>query len=411
MPAALSMDVDPTVILKPGQPIRRRSTRLSATTANASTGVANGTAKKASMKRSVSTNGHEIKPTDSIDELEELQTKVLPAVAAVPNGHTPDVLATEYRNNEEGHEATVALAPTSSLKAGDLRASPLASVKPKIDWEVPRKALHSSIGVVVLALYASSFTIPPLVSVLSVLLVAIFVLDLIRLNNPRFEELYELVCGPLMRESEKHKINGTVWYLIGVIFVLTFYPADIAVVSILILSWADTAASTIGRLWGRYTPPLPRRIPYIGLKFAPRKSTAGYAAAFIMGGIITAIFLGNHASHTAGYESLDTTSLPSLSWSELQSSSWAEIWAWALSFTNFVDTPVSQTPSSWKWDQRVGGGWPGLLVLGLWSGFVTAVSEAMDLEETDDNLTLPVLSGLGICAYVNLLKYIDQRML
>ena len=42
------------------------------------------------------------------------------------------------------------------------------------------------------------------------------------------------------------------------------------------LSWADTAASTIGRLWGRYTPPLPRRIPYTGISYAPRKSTGEY---------------------------------------------------------------------------------------------------------------------------------------
>lgn len=152
---------------------------------------------------------------------------------------------------------------------------------------------------------------------------------------------------------------------------------DIAVVSILILSWADTAASTIGRLWGRYTPPLPRRIPYIGLKFAPRKSTAGYAAAFLMGGVITAVFLGSHAMRTSSYEVTMASSLPSPSWSELSASSWSDIWAWVMSCTNFDNIPVSQASPSWRWDQRVGGGWPGLAVLGLWSGFVTAISEAM----------------------------------
>jgi diacylglycerol kinase (CTP) len=83
-------------------------------------------------------------------------------------------------------------------------------------------------GLVVLGLYAASFTIPPLVSVLSALLIFISVIDLIRLNNPRIEKLYERICGPLMRESEKEKINGTVWYLIGVIFVLTFYPVYVS---------------------------------------------------------------------------------------------------------------------------------------------------------------------------------------
>jgi hypothetical protein len=135
-----------------------------------------------------------------------------------------------------------------------------------------------------------------------------------------------------------------------------------------------------------------------------------------MGGVITAAFLGYHSSHTTlsqgVYEELASESLaPTWSQLDLYSSGWEEIWAWMRSCTNFNGISVVQAPSSWNWEQRVGGGWPGLLVLGLWSGFVTAISEAMDLEETDDNLTLPVLSGLGIWAYVNLLRYIDKRML
>lgn len=53
------------------------------------------------------------------------------------------------------------------------------------------------------------------------------------------------------------------------------------------LSWADTAASTIGRLWGRYTPPLPRRIPYTGISYAPRKSTGEFRP--ILSVLITAL--------------------------------------------------------------------------------------------------------------------------
>ncbi|KAJ3715315.1 hypothetical protein C8R42DRAFT_746186, partial [Lentinula raphanica] len=70
--------------------------------------------------------------------------------------------------------------------------------------------------------------------------------------------------GFLMRESERTTTNGVIWYIIGMNFALTFYPLDVATVSILILSWADTAASTIGRLWaghwGLYTPRLPSRL-------------------------------------------------------------------------------------------------------------------------------------------------------
>jgi diacylglycerol kinase (CTP) len=50
------------------------------------------------------------------------------------------------------------------------------------------------------------------------------------------------------------------------------------------LSWSDTTASTIGRLWGKYTAPLPSHFPGIRLlPFAPRKSLAGFLAATITG--------------------------------------------------------------------------------------------------------------------------------
>lgn len=54
------------------------------------------------------------------------------------------------------------------------------------------------------------------------------------------------------------------------------------------LSWADTNASTFGRLWGRYTPALPKRL--FGLPLAPRKSLAGFLAASITGGLTAVVF-------------------------------------------------------------------------------------------------------------------------
>ncbi len=69
------------------------------------------------------------------------------------------------------------------------------------------------------------------------------------------------------------------------------------------LSWADTAASTIGRLYGYLTPPLPRRQLYIPLPFlrnyklgfARRKSLAGFMAATVTGFAITTAFWGYFA--------------------------------------------------------------------------------------------------------------------
>lgn len=54
----------------------------------------------------------------------------------------------------------------------------------------------------------------------------------------------------------------------------------------------------------------------------------------------------------------------------------------------------------WKGAQvTVSGGWA-LAILGGWSGFAAAASEVVDIFGWDDNLTIPVLSGLGIWGFL-----------
>lgn len=238
------------------------------------------------------------------------------------------------------------------LSTPELLEPPALPAAAKIDWEIPRKALHSSIGFLVLPLYFSRPEIGPIVTALAGGLAFVSAADALRLNCAPFARLYEALLGAFMRESEKKKINGVIWYLVGVIFVLQFYPRDIAVVSILILSWCDTAASTVGRAWGRYTPKLPSSIMFIPI--APRKSLAGAMGAVVTGTLITFAF-----------------------------------WGWAVTPEFIVDeSPV------WHWNQAsTMGGWLGLTALSLCSGLVAGITEALDIGGLDDNLTLPIISG------------------
>lgn len=66
------------------------------------------------------------------------------------------------------------------------------------------------------------------------------------------------------------------------------------------LSWADTAASTLGRLFSRtpYNLPLPRTL--FGLPIAPSKSVVGFLAAWITG---TAVAVGYYGGGPGGGES------------------------------------------------------------------------------------------------------------
>ena len=107
------------------------------------------------------------------------------------------------------------------------------------------------------------------------------------------------------------------------------------------LAFADTAASTIGRLWGSLTPRLPRRLPVIGLPLAPRKSVAGFIAAAFTGAAVVALFWGC-----------------------------------------IVDLGVAEP--MWTWSEglveartHVLSGWTGLSIISLAGGLISGVAEAL----------------------------------
>jgi len=169
-----------------------------------------------------------------------------------------------------------------------------------------------------------------------------------------------------------------IWYILGVVLVLTFFPLDIAVVSILILSWADTSASTFGRLWGRKTRALPRSV--LGLPFAPRKSLAGFIAASITGALTAVAFWGWFA--------------PSVNRPEVS-------WTWADGFSTSPVAGEGRGPLNF-------GGWIGLGIIGVVAGLVSGVAEALDLGTVDDNLSLPVISGACLCGLFKLFSYVSS---
>jgi diacylglycerol kinase (CTP) len=263
-----------------------------------------------------------------------------------------------------------------------------------VDWEIPRKVLHSSIGFLTLSLYLSQSSPTPVIKSLSAALLVVVPCDILRLKWPgpgsKFARLYEKCVGFLMRESEKRKMNGVIWYILGVNFALLVYPLDIAVVAILILSWADTAASTIGRLYGRSTPPLPPQTPILHLPLAPRKSSAGFVAATITGALITTIF----------YKYIGPLGPHGISWTFEHGVRLAP----TTGVGGFVPAAVRSAMRSWGWEGMNTGGWVGLGVLGVVAGLVAGVAEALDLGSLDDNLTLPIISGGCIWGFFKLLS-------
>lgn len=239
--------------------------------------------------------------------------------------------------------------------------------------EIPRKLLHVSIGIFSIYFYSAGIQTTSITPWLFSAFVPITATDYLRLNYDPLNKIYIRLLGPLMRESEYRSLNGVIWYLIGAWFVLTVFPKDIGLMGILLLSWCDTAASTVGRAFGRYTPSLRKG-----------KSLAGSVAAFAVGVSTAAAFWGWLApslgplsgDNDFPFMFTGTIRLPEL-------------------IRNSLGLTENQTSIS---------GWPALSILSIWTGLVASASEAVALFGLDDNLTIPILSGIGMWGFLKIFK-------
>jgi diacylglycerol kinase (CTP) len=234
--------------------------------------------------------------------------------------------------------------------------------------EIPRKILHVSIGFLTIFLYVTGRQPSQIHPVLFTLLIPIAATDVIRHRFPAVNRFYIRCLGALMRESEVDGWNGVISYLLGAWIVLRFCPKDIGVMSVLLLSWCDTAASTFGRLWGHRT-----------WHVRKGKSLAGSIAACITGVITAAVFWGWVTPQMTDYD----TGVNSLAFQGVLS----------------LPASVSETLNLSEAQSKVSG----VLALGamsLWAGVVASASEAVDLWGWDDNLTIPALCGAGLWAFL-----------
>nr|GAT47713.1 predicted protein [Mycena chlorophos] len=360
--------------------------------------------------------------------------------------------------DEEMEESEVAAALREDRKLGKLPEK--VPVPKKIDWEIPRKVFHSSIGFLTTGLYLTPSISPRDVAVgLWAALAFIGPTDVVRLRNADVERLYERLLGFLMRESEKTGTNGTIWYILGVNFALTFYPIDVATVSILILSWADTAASTIGRMYGPRTAPLPTSISLdwlptwvwvpgfllaaplpvlhangngngyvkenpkapkqararrLKLPFAPRKSMAGFMAACITGSLVAFMFwvgiagmglrgVAEMRAVAEGAQDMNTLyhSQYSIAGQYLRTEAGAWVRKWVPEgVIGGLAGAHDPTAGAMTTPARFGvEGWLGLAAVTVFAGVVSGIAEALDLGGMDDNLTLPIISGGALMAF------------
>lgn len=205
--------------------------------------------------------------------------------------------------------------------------------------EIPRKVFHSVHGFTTLYLYVHNYQRYQIRDFLWALFVPLFLNDVVRLNFSWYNRFITPKFWFVIRESEVNGWNGTLFYVAGLALVFTFAPKDICVMSVLLVSWADTAASTFGRQFGKYT-----------MQVSKGKSLAGCLASAFTGIVCCYIFYG----YVLPYAKVDKPD--DLFWSS--NTSRLNIHTYALV-----------------------------------CGVAASISEAINVAGIDDNFTIPVLSS------------------
>ena len=179
------------------------------------------------------------------------------------------------------------------------------------------------------------------------LLAFITLLDLARVYNPEIANLVpsRTIFGLILREHEKRAMSGSFWYLVGIQVVLI--ATTVLVGSSLSHPLREKAALSVLLL--AFCDPA---AAFVGKAFGGRvfprivrgKSVEGSLGAFLAGCIVTWIFFN-----------------------------WVAI------------PPISILPFSRT---------------ALCAGAVAAVAEMVQIGSMDDNLTIPIFSFIGLCAFL-----------
>ena len=157
----------------------------------------------------------------------------------------------------------------------------------KINVEVNRKLLHMFLGVALVAFLMFGIVEKGHLFGLLVIMLAISALSR-KYNIP----LISWLLRNFEREDYVKKFpgRGFIFYLIGSLLVLAFFPMDIAMPAILVLAFADSIGHLFGIRYGKI------RHPYVKTKFIE-----GWVAGLVAGFIAAFVFVPWHEALAASF--------------------------------------------------------------------------------------------------------------
>lgn len=75
--------------------------------------------------------------------------------------------------------------------------------------------------------------------------------EILRRRSPAFNTRIMRVFAPIAHANEHVEVNSSTWYISALLLLALFAPLRAAEIGVVVLAFADPAAGTIGRRWGR----------------------------------------------------------------------------------------------------------------------------------------------------------------
>ena len=75
--------------------------------------------------------------------------------------------------------------------------------------------------------------------------------EFLRVRSARVNELMMKLFGPVAHDHERTRVNSSTWFVTGLLLIALAFPRTACTAAVMALAVGDTAASLVGRRWGR----------------------------------------------------------------------------------------------------------------------------------------------------------------